>query len=582
MYPMYRRFASFFSSHVFFFLIGTACILTLNLIPLFRHINNSPPGRTFAMIHNNAQDFFFYQSLMNQGANGAWLTSDSFTTEAHKPSIIFAYFLWLGKLAAVFSIPFPIMYHALRILFGFLTLLAAYCLLRTAYASPRLTFFFFLFAAPFLHKIPDGATFRTVPFMHWWTGMDPIRRSAYLPHHMIGAFLLVFSMLLFIRYYTKNSRSSILIAIGCIPLLTFFHTPSLFILLVTLPVTVLLYAVRTYFGKKYTFLWNKGTIRMRIHSYSIPWRALYHPMMFTGTYMLFGFACLYAMVSQTGQGFPWSQYIEWERRLQFPLDKELVAALGILFPLSLVGIVPALVGGSFGGLLAVAWLFVPIICIPLAPILGLSNVRLIQGVPYLPLAILAVIGMEGIQTLFHKFSILNFQFLMNVHFFKFQIKKLIGLFGYWAIGLLFVVYTYPTLEWSLKDQIREYMPIYGNIYFDNRMQNAFAYINTHYPAGTHVLSTFYTGNYLPAFTHTTSFVGHTGYTQRLGEKEPLTGAFFSQTLPEKDARRLLQDNTITLVFQGPEEMPIFSGMLYPNLLSVVYDADPVRIYEVKR
>ncbi len=547
------------------------------------------------MIHNNAQDFFFYQSLMNQGARGAWLTSDSFTTEAHKPSIIFAYFLWLGKLAHALSLPFPIMYHALRILFGFLTLLAAYCMLRTAYSSPRLSFFFFLFAAPFLHTIPDGATFRTVPFMHWWTGIDPIRRVAYLPHHMIGAFLLVSSMLLFVRYYTKHSRRSMLVAISCIPLLTFFHTPSLFILLITLPATVLLYAIRTYLGKKCTFIWNKGNIRIRIHPYSIPWRTLHHPMIFTGAYMLFGFACLYGMVSQTSQGFPWSQYIEWERRLQFPLHMELIPALGILFPLSLVGIVPALAGGNFGGLLAITWLFVPIICIPLAPILGLSNVRLIQGVPYLPLAILAGTGIEGIHMFLRKFSIFNFQFLMNVqkknfqYFknarldlnenFKLKIENYIILAA--CIGL-FAYFTIPTLQWSIKDQIREYMPIYGNIYFDNRMQNAFSYINTRYPAGTHVLSTFYTGNYLPAFTHTTSFVGHTGYTQKLGEKEPLTGAFFSQTLSEKDAHRLLQDNKITLVFQGPEEMPIFSGTLYPGLLSVVYDADPVRIYEVKK
>lgn len=571
---MYKRMYSLLFSHLFFFLICSILILSLNLTPLYRHIRNSPPGRTFSMIHNNAQDFFFYQSLMNQGANGSWLTRDSFTTEPHKPSIIFAYFLWLGKLAKLFSLPYPIMYHAIRILFGFLMLLTAYCLLRKYFPYPRLSFFFFIFAGGFLRPYNAGDAIITVPFMHWWTGMDAIRRASYLPHHMIGSSLLILTFFLLIHYMMRPAWKLLFGALLCIPILAFVHTPSLFIILIVLPPALILFLLRRLFIRRVKFsIFNSQSslnaqkknfqsgknenldlnenLKLKIENY----------VGLLG-YWVIGVLLLMLMVSQTSQGFPWSQYIEWEKRLQFSLFTELPGALGILFPFALLGIPLALRNGGFAGVLSVCWFLVPILFIPLAPNIGISNIRLVQGVLYLPLSILAVYGMQGIQTLLRKLKIVNY-----------VVPTLF-------VGL-FVYFTIPTLQWSLNDQIREYMPIYGNVYFDNRMQEAFVFINTRYPADTHVLSTFYTGNYLPAFTHTTSFVGHSGYTHHVDQKEKLVQAFFLQQLSDGEAKRLLEEHDITIIFQGPEEKPLYPGKLYPELLDVVYDKEPVTLYSQK-
>ncbi|MBM3283768.1 hypothetical protein FJY90_06015 [Candidatus Gottesmanbacteria bacterium] len=163
----------------------------------------------------------------------------------------------------------------------------------------------------------------------------------------------------------------------------------------------------------------------------------------------------------------------------------------------------------------------------------------------------------------------------------FRISQFIGLLAYLLIGLLFILFTIPTLSWSLQNQIREYWPIFGNVYFDNRLYHAFAFINQNFPDKTVTLSTFYTGNYLPAFTHTTSFIGHSGYTYNIVQKQAQVQRFFENKMEEQEAKDFVLNNKITLIFQGPEEKPIYKDYLYPKILTPVYDREEATIYTLR-
>ncbi|MBI4991354.1 hypothetical protein HZB96_04650, partial [Candidatus Gottesmanbacteria bacterium] len=561
-----------FNSKTLFFLITTAIILSLNLIPLIMQFRHSPPGRTFALIHNNAQDFFFYQSLMNEGANGAWLTSDPYTAEPHQSSIIFSYFVWLGKLSNLLNLPYAITYHLARIILSILFLLSIfYFLFSTRLPHPRLTYLLFLFAAPFMHKIADGST---IPYMNWWTGMDPIRRVAYLPHHMFGGLFLVISIILIIKFFSlyviptgvegspamklhderfldKPAPSEVeglgmtrmkylLWLIFISALLAFVHTPSLFILLLIIPPALFIYFIsyksillgnskhqitnikqapnHKYQTPKFGILNIVNYLELGICNLRFPFAGLL-------VYWFIGLLFLLFMVSQTRNGFPWSQYIDWEKNLQFPLDRELIGAFGLTFPFSILGAWQAVRSKKFEYILITCWLFIPFLFIPIAPKLGISNIRLIQGIPYLPLAILAIMGItiltqDVIPSVARNLSTC----LRNNLAFARDPSTSVGmtrlaqsrdsnnnfinnLFAYLFIGL-FISFTLPTLKWSLQDQIREYWPIFGNVYLDNRLNNAFAFVNQNFPSRTVTLATFYTGNYLPAFTRTLSFIGH--------------------------------------------------------------------------
>lgn len=516
--------------HISFFVILAVTILTLNLIPLIIHIYHAPSDRTFSLIHNNAQDFYFYQSLMNEGAQGAWLTTDPYTTESHTPSIIFSYFLWLGKLGSVLGISHAFMYHLVRIILSLLFLLITYhLLLFIKIPYPRLAFFFFLFAQPFMHG--------SQPYMYWWTGMDAIRRVAYLPHHMAGNLLLTLLVIFLLRFWETRKKKFFIISLFISFALAFIHPPSLLIILLILPPSVLIYF---------------SMHRFEIHQFS--WLLVY---------WITGLLVLLFMYLQSGKGFPWSQYIDWEKNLQFPLGRELIGAFGILFPFAVLGATRAFLSKRFDYMFVAFWFFLPILFVPLAPYLSISNIRLVQGAPFVPMAILAVLGIK---------SLINFIHLKT--------NECTGLLGYWVIGLLFIVFTFPTLSWSLQDQIREFSPIYSNIYLEKKLFPAFRFINQMVKPKTKTIAAFYTGNYLPVFTHTVSFAGHFGYTYNVERKQSEIEKFFKNAMTPQEAKELLVNNGIDLIFQGPEEKPLSNTYLYPEILKVIYDKEGITMYRL--
>lgn len=543
------------ASKIIFFLVTTLVILSLNLTPLVLQVFNAPTDRTFSLVHNNTQDFFFYQSLMNQGANGANLTKDSYTSEIHEPSIIFSYFLFFGKISKLLGLPFPIMYHIIRIVFAFAFLFSCYLLLYVfSVPYPRLTYVIFLFAAPFMHEVESFGTKQSVEYMNWWTGIDPIRRAAYLPHHMIGAFLLILSILLIVKYIeTKKIKNIIFLSIIAVTL-AFVHTPSLFILLIILPPSICIYqGIKIIKNKKIQ---------------DVPYGLI--------VYWVIGVIALFFMVLQTSKGFPWSQYIDWEKNLQFPIQSELIGALGFLLPFSILGVFVALKSQKFSYILIVCWFIVPLLLIPFARLMNISNIRLIQGVPFLPLSILAVLGMKKIGELL----IIVMRKIPTTRDMKIKNWQIIT--GWYCLFiLLFTLSTLPSVVWSIKDQIREFMPLYGNVYLDNRLGEAFSFINKNVPKKSVTLATFYAGNYIPVFTYTTSYIGHSGYTNNLREKEPRVVDFFSNRMSEEQAEKFIDSQKIDIVFQGPEEKNLFQGILYPNSIIPIFKNEIVVIYEKK-
>ncbi|KKS97779.1 MAG: hypothetical protein UV73_C0005G0056 [Candidatus Gottesmanbacteria bacterium GW2011_GWA2_43_14] len=537
-----------------FFCLSTAVILFLNLYPLVKLARRAPSGRTYALIHNNVQDFYLYQSLMNEGATGSWLIYDPYTTEAHRSSIIFSFFTVLGKISRIFNLPYALTYHAARITGSLLFFLAAATAIRKLkIPHSNIAYFFFLFASPFLTSKNISGAITEIPFMYWWTGMDAVRRAAYLPHHMFGGFLLIVSVIL-VNAFIKSTKKVHLVFLSLTAILmAYLHTPSLFILLIILPPAVLIYlAVK------------KNLSISGLFGLAAFW--------------IIGFVSLALMVSQSNRGFPWSQYLEWEKTLQYPVMEELAGSFGLLLPLAILGTLAAFASGRFSRILVACWFAVPLLLLPFAPMLNISNIRLIQGIPFLTLGMLAVLGTEVIIRLVLKLiSVFINQPLSKKQKLIFPVNR----FVYAILIVLFSLSVYPTIAWSVKDQIREYTPIFGNTYLDNRLQYVFSFIKDRYPAKIIVLATFYTGNYLPVYTHTLSFIGHTSYTANISMKEKAVMRFFENKMTQGEAEKFLRDNKIRLVFQGPEEKPLFKGLLYPEILKPVYREDVANVYEVK-
>ncbi|MBI3955507.1 hypothetical protein HY338_03615, partial [Candidatus Gottesmanbacteria bacterium] len=402
--------------------------------------------------------------------------------------------------------------------------------------------------------------FVTTPYMYWWTATDPIRRAAYLPHHMLAGILLIIMIMLLLNFI-KNRRpylvfSAILLSVP----LVLVHPPSMLILLITLPASGIVY-----------FLQNNKKVKSDY--FKLNFQIFLYLLLFWAINIIL----VYVIASQGNSSIIWSKPFNWEKGQQFPLIQELPFAFGILLPLALLGIVKLLRNNKFKDIFLVSWFLFPLLLIPFATQIGISNVRLIQGIPYLTLAILGSYGIIYLENLISSFKILPVIIKSagskKINF-NFPIVRI-------CVCVVFIIFTYPTLVWSIKSQIQEYWPIFGNVYLDNRLNNVFAFINNNFPSKTITLSTFYTGNYLPAYTHTTSFIGHDGYTYNMEDKRKLAEKFFTGKMQTEEVKKLIKNNKITLIFQGPEEKPIYNSYLYPSLLQPIYDQNDVTLYVLK-
>jgi hypothetical protein len=391
--------------------------------------------------------------------------------------------------------------------------------------------------------------------------MDPVRRIAYLPHHMFGNVFLVVSFICLLQFIKTKKNKWIYTAFAIIPFLAFIHPPSTFILLIVIPATYAVYVSRQ-IADSFLKKSEKSDLYIGLPIKTTLWLVAY--LGCSGVLLL-------GLVSLTNQGFPWTQYIAFEKRLQFPLDQELIGAFGLIFPLAVIGVLTSWWSKQFEKILVACWFVVPFLLIPIAPALNISNIRLTQGAPYLPMALLSVYGVFEIKKLLTKT-----RFKLITH----HSSLITNLFPA-ILSIIFIIFSYPSINWSLRDQIREYWPIFGNVYLDNRLTKAFEYINLNYPKA-HTLSTFYAGNYLPAYTNTISYVGHFGYTFEYERKNQLIEQFLKGKLSDEQVRHLMQTEKVDLIFQGPEEKSLSPSLLYPNILTPVYTTDEATMYILKK
>ena len=118
------------------------------------------------------------------------------------------------------------------------------------------------------------------------------------------------------------------------------------------------------------------------------------------------------------------------------------------------------------------------------------------------------------------------------------------------------------------------------VFHSGSQQAAFRWLAEHAP-GQIILTTYRTGNVLPAYAPVKVFLGHGPETAEWTEKRKLVETFFG-TDDETFQRRLLQEYNISYLFYGPAERAL--GDFAPaevTYLEKVYDDGAIQIYRVK-
>jgi hypothetical protein len=111
-------------------LIGVALIvLGLASLPYLVGALAAGPDRIFTGLQVNPLDGVSYLAKMRLGYNGEWLFRLLFTPEEGQGVFLFTYFIVLGQLARIFSLPLIVMFHLARLIGGFALLWMIYQLI---------------------------------------------------------------------------------------------------------------------------------------------------------------------------------------------------------------------------------------------------------------------------------------------------------------------------------------------------------------------------------------------------------------------------------------------------------------------
>ena len=107
-------------------LLVSLAALTLTCLPYLLGWSLETPERYFGGCIFLADDCYSYLAKMERAALGEWLLQMPYTPEPHTRTLIYIFYVLLGKLSALTGLSPALTYHAMRLLFGLGLLLTVY------------------------------------------------------------------------------------------------------------------------------------------------------------------------------------------------------------------------------------------------------------------------------------------------------------------------------------------------------------------------------------------------------------------------------------------------------------------------
>lgn len=536
-----------FKTDFFFYLSTTLLAVFLGFLPLIYNLLTPVLSNKFNPLWDNwPYDFSYYLSIIKQGAQGSLQVVSKYTIEPQNPVFLrFSYALlgFIGGKILRFDPTF--LYHLYRIIFSFLNIFVCFLFLQyflKGRNTRRLIFTLFLFAGPFYSINPGQSITKFFQnFLPWATFLSTFRRNTFLPHNLLGNFSLILGLFLF--FYSLDQKKPKITFLGAI-ILGFAgldHPPTL-IFFMTL---IALYTVFNQFLKI-----EKN--QKRLYGYLF---------VFLVPAILF---CIY--IYKASSLFPWN--IQSQTRIQVGSFFEVLLALGPASILSLLSIVfIQKIKKSRILTLSFLWISLSLFLTFIVYKLHLfAQIRFLQVALPLPIAILSI------------------SFLKNL---KISQKTLVFLTIFIIIG---------TLPGSLKDYYEQFRlikslskesldipPMLPYIDYPSKSTiEAIFFLEKHTNPNQIVLSHFFAGNLIPAYSGNMVYFGHSTetYQFKTTKIENVIEFFSGKKSPQK-AQEFLTKNKIKYVFYGVQEKninPRFDIMTY-NFLENIFKNPEVSIFE---
>lgn len=514
-------------------MVWSLTLLALSCLPYLVAANAAPPGWQFAGILVNPLDGHSYLAKMQQGAAGDWLFQLTYTPEPHAGVFIFTFYLALGHLSSWTGLSKIWVFHLARLAAGLFLLLVAYRFI--AQVTPRRTERYLAFALTLTASGWGwlGVILGAFP-IDLWVPEAFVPYSIYTNPHFplgLGLMLLVFSQ--FVRSNRSYLSRGAILAAGLTALLLALLLP---------------FALLTAWAVLGLFLVWQSLARAG----RLPWREIW----LTLTTVL---AALPVMAYQYWISATHPVLAGWAAQniTSAPPLSDVAWGYGLLGLLALAGLAWLLGPGradlSEGERLIVTWAVatLALLYVPFA-----LQRRLLSGL-HLPLCLLAAIGL---------WRWLKLTPLMP----GYRWLTIIGVVTFGTLGTLFV-WALPVIS---ALQSPNGSPTAALLFIREEEATAFTWLRSHVEPDAVVLASPRVGMFLPGETGARSFYGHPFETINAANKKSQLEAFFAgalvQTSPPSD-----------LVFYGPSERALGQPAELANL-TLIYDADDVKIYQFKR
>lgn len=505
------------------FILQLALFLWITLRPF----SISPAGTSYYVLHGQGA----YTTYIRQSKEGAWKIANPFTTRSNPAIYTQFLYVFLGKIAAICSFDPVATYMVSRVVAGLILFGATYWFIVTIVPVNlqvlAVIFTLGLEPGPLLSTIHNlRSIFTAAPVIFSYFPQEVTLRHFGLPHHVLAEALGLF-MLGHVFLYVKTPSRQRLVTIALLTIAGTLIMPAYNgILIIT--------------GFLAWFLWAavKGQTKKIL------------PALVT-IVVCFGAAGLFIKLQMDGSDM-WKYFHLDEKR--WVTDGEIIVNYVSSLLLYLPAIVFLWISLRRIPLLVVlmtTWLVGPLLLIPLThlPIFPLANFRLVDGYAYVPVGILAAMGIAEVGR--HAVKIVVFLMIA-------------------ASVFLTVSYTRKAFE----DQKR----IYTNVYLLRDEWDAIRYLSA-VPTHSGIMVMKYIGEIIPVYSSARVFLGETPGAIDWQERYQIAVRFYSGLLTDTEVRDILRREDISYVYWGQDEKKFSkTPTLYHDVLTPVFQTPAVTIF----
>lgn len=533
-------------------------ILFIGLISLsilefqyFYRLFNTPKDSIYLGTVHYPPDYFSYLSYIAQGKDHILSSTILYTSEKTPLVLVRWQYVLLGKLLSVFPLNTGQMYQIAVIIFTIGFMVSGYLLislLLEKYEERILAFAFFVSSTawPLVKINEEGLNFSY--HYYWFNTGNFFTRFSPTPNHLLGSILLILGFILLIRWCKKIHT------IRKIPLILYNSAFTLIgLTLSSVSPMHWILLLGSLIGLLFILALQELFIRKKPFSHILKY---FQPILFC---FIGGLSATLYILSIL-KTFPYNIGNSWEATKQVFMDfPNLFYGSGIVILFALFGCYSYFRHQFFNPEKLVTLFFITIsltfFFTGLPWILGTSNVRYWPEGIYVFIAVLASSGV----------------------FFLTRLAKKAKYFILIIIILLYLATTIPTFISEIKDK-SVIDNSNGFLYLPQNVYDVYEFTSNNINRPSIFLLPWPYDFIFPAFTGQKSYTGHAVSHMSIDadNKYSLASQFFSGTLDEKEARRILIQNGIQYIL-----IPYRSGIEKYSFLNNLYSRGEAGVFEVK-